>query len=284
MARLRRLEWGVRQKTSGLLGGEYRSAFRGRGIEFDQVVRYEFGDDVRDIDWNVTAKLGQPYRKQFIEEREVTVLLLVEDTPALLFGSGTRSKREAVLDMATLLSLLCAQNRDRLGIVVAHPTRSWVRPPVRGRGRIHHACAHLLGLPAPSMPSPPVELPWKTLFHAAPRHALLVWLGDFPPRPAPESWLAIARRYETVGIRVEDPWERSLPKNLRSHAFDPVTGGLAWIDGSSSVQQRAHAAWNAARDQAFEKLFPAQRQRLTMTPDEPTLDALIRLLRRRARP
>src|SRR5215212_10532756 len=87
LALLRQLEWRVRHAVENVLSGEYRSAFRGRGMEFDQVVKYEFGDDVRDIDWNVTARLGEPYRKKFVEEREVTLLLVFEDSPSLGFGS-----------------------------------------------------------------------------------------------------------------------------------------------------------------------------------------------------
>src|SRR5471030_3272384 len=93
LAILRQLEWRVRHSVENVLSGEYRSTFRGRGMEFDQVVRYEFGDDVRDIDWNVTARLGEPYRKKFVEEREVTVLVVLEDSPTLCFGSEAESKR-----------------------------------------------------------------------------------------------------------------------------------------------------------------------------------------------
>ena len=102
LALLRRLEWRVRHAVENVLSGEYRSAFRGRGMEFDQVVKYEFGDDVRDIDWNVTARLGEPFRKKFVEEREVTLLLVFEDSPSLLFGSGAQSKREALLEIAAI--------------------------------------------------------------------------------------------------------------------------------------------------------------------------------------
>ena len=100
---LRQLEWRVRHAVETVLSGEYRSTFRGRGMEFDQVVRYEFGDDVRDIDWNVTARLGEPYRKKFVEEREVTLMIVFEDTPTLQFGSGNESKREALLELAGLV-------------------------------------------------------------------------------------------------------------------------------------------------------------------------------------
>src|SRR5215216_7459334 len=98
LALLRQLEWRVRHAVENVLSGEYRSAFRGRGMEFDQVVKYEFGDDVRDIDWNVTARLGEPYRKKFVEEREVTLLLVFEDSLSLQFGSGKRTKRDALFE------------------------------------------------------------------------------------------------------------------------------------------------------------------------------------------
>src|SRR5512143_1122586 len=131
---LRKLEWRVRHTADSLLGGEYRSAFRGRGREFDQVVQYEWGDDVRDIDWNVTARRGEPYRKKFVEEREVSLLLVFEDSPSLQFGSSVLSKREALLELAGLVMLLGAVNRDRVGYVLASPQGYFVKEPVRGRG------------------------------------------------------------------------------------------------------------------------------------------------------
>src|SRR5476651_2369304 len=151
LALLRQLEWRVRHAVENVLSGEYRSAFRGRGMEFDQVVRYEFGDDVRDIDWNVTARLGEPYRKKFVEEREVTVLVVLEDTPSLQFGSGALSKREAALELAGMVMLLGAVNRDRVGFVRVTPDGYLLREPVRGRGPILHAAATLLSLPPPPL-------------------------------------------------------------------------------------------------------------------------------------
>ena len=117
-ALLRRLEWRVRHAVETVLTGEYRSSFRGRGMEFDQVVKYEFGDDVRDIDWNVTARLGEPYRKKFVEEREVCLLVVFEDTPSLQFGSEDRTRRDTLLELAASLMLLGAVNRDRVGVKI----------------------------------------------------------------------------------------------------------------------------------------------------------------------
>ena len=124
----------MKQAVENPLSGEYRSVFRGRGMEFDQVVRYTFGDDIRDIDWNVTARLGEPFRKKFVEERELTVLIVFEDTLSLQFGSGARTKRAALLELASLAMMLSAANRDRVGIVHAYPGGYKLTQPVRGRG------------------------------------------------------------------------------------------------------------------------------------------------------
>ncbi|MDD3179730.1 MAG: DUF58 domain-containing protein [Opitutaceae bacterium] len=308
LALLRRLEWRVRHAVETVLGGEYRSAFRGRGMEFDQVVKYTYGDDIRDIDWNVTARLGEPYRKKFIEEREVTLLLVFEDSVSLQFGSGPQSKREALLELAGLVMLLGAVNRDRVGFCYAGPGGHLLKQPVRGRGPILHAAATLLGRPAPGLESSPAAppspsslrpaasslapdasrlapqasaIPWRTLAHAAPRHSILIWLSDFPPRPAPEGWTVLSRRYQTMGFRVDDPWERALPEERVLTTYDPVSGRLVTLNGASAAQRAAHAAWVGQREDHFRTLFPDPLTRLVVGTWETRLDALVRFFHAR---
>jgi hypothetical protein len=318
---LRRLEWRVRHAVENVLSGEYRSAFRGRGMEFDQVVKYEFGDDVRDIDWNVTARLGEPYRKKFVEEREVTLVLVFEDSPSLQFGSSDLSKREALLELAGLVMLLGAVNRDRVGYVYAAPDGYHLKEPVRGRGPILHAASTLLGMPPPvlrdqpaaagagsAIPAPPIiappaappaaaakgvhggrrpaprpptcEIPWQLLARSAPRHSILIWLSDFPPREAPEGWGVLRRRYNTMGFRVDDPWERALPAGDTLVAYDPLAGRLVTLDGTAA-QRLAHAEWVKRRTAAFRDLFPDSLSRLIVSTEEPRLDALVRFFHAR---
>src|SRR6185369_12394566 len=262
LALLRRLEWRVRHAVENVLSGEYRSAFRGRGMEFDQVVRYEYGDDVRDIDWNVTARLGEPYRKKFVEEREVTLLVVFEDSPSLHFGSGAQSKREALLELAGLVMLLGAVNRDRVGFVHASPSGNLFREPVRGRGQIMHSAATLLARPAPAPTDGAAEIPWRFLARAAPKHSVMIWLSDFPPRardargsPTPEGWTVLQRRYQTMGFRVDDPWERAMPGGEMFAAYDPTAGRLVTLEGSAA-ERAAHAAWRTEREDAWQTLFP----------------------------
>lgn len=280
LALLRQLEWRVRHAVENVLSGEYRSAFRGRGMEFDQVVKYEFGDDVRDIDWNVTARLGEPYRKKFVEEREVTLLLVFEDSPSLHFGSGEQSKREALLELAGLVMLLGAVNRDRVGFVHASPSGNLFREPVRGRGQILHSAATLLVRPAPAPTEPPPEIPWRFLARAAPKHSVLIWLGDFPPGPHPEGWTVLQRRYQTMGFRVDDPWERALPAGESFAAYDPLAGRLVTLEGSAA-ERAAHAAWRREREEHWHALFPDPFGRLVVGTDQNRLDALVRFFHAR---
>jgi uncharacterized protein (DUF58 family) len=282
LALLRQLEWRVRHAVENMLSGEYRSAFRGRGMEFDQVVRYEFGDDVRDIDWNVTARLGEPYRKKFVEEREVTLLIVFEDTPSLNFGSGAQTKREALLELAGLVMLLGAVNRDRVGFVRAAPGGHLFREPVRGRGAILHAAATLLAQPAPDPSAGAPEIPWRLLSRAAPKHSVMIWLGDFAPREKPDGWTVLQRRYQTMGFRVEDPWERELPRDGLFAAYDPTAGRLVTLEGSAA-ERAAHAKWRRERDESWQTLFPDPLSRLVVGADQNRLDALVKFFHARMR-
>jgi len=286
---------------------------------------YEFGDDVRDIDWNVTARLGEPYRKKFVEERELTLLLLFEDSPSLNFGSGSKTKREALLELAGLLMLLGAVNRDRVGFIhsaldAGGTPRLHFRTPVRGRGAILHSAAQLLALPAPPPLSalPPPTAPSGRATEAAdtlgalgtalrqinrsravPKHSVLVWLGDFAPRAQPEGWPVIQRRFQTMGFRVDDPWERSFPAELGGRgdrggllgglpsgaalaAYDPLAGRLVTLEDSPAARA-AHATWQREREEAWAALFPAAHNRLAVSTEDDQLDALVRFFHARMR-
>ncbi len=282
LAALRRLEWRVRHAVETSLGGGYRSAFRGRGMEFDQVVKYTYGDDVRDIDWNVTARLGEPYRKKFVEEREVTVLLVFEDTPSLQFGSAAVTKREALLELAGLLLLLAGINRDRIGLAHLRPEGPVLTPPVHGRGPIHHLASRLF-----SAAPPPLAGPSSSTFNLSalsaltPRHSIVVWLSDHPARPLPEGWAALRRRCTLLGLRIDDPWDRAYPEPDRPlAAFDPLSGRLVTL-GRGHAERVAHARWREARDTSLATWFPDPFARHAVSTEENRLDSLVRFFRRR---
>ncbi len=277
LAKLGQYEWRMKQQVSNPLTGEYRSVFRGKGMEFDQVVRYTYGDDVRDIDWKVTARMREPYRKKFVEERELTILLIFEDQLSLQFGSGGRSKREALLELLCQIMLLAAQNRDRVGIIHARPGGHVLTKPVRGRAAIMHAAAKLLAEPAPALnDTRPVRVPWRFVGQAVPRHSVMVWGGDFAPQAEPPGWTLLKGRYRALGFRVDDPWERALPTGKPLTIYDPAAQHLIVLDPSAKDQRAAHAEWGAKRDAKFTALFRDPRERLVVTTDASMPEALAR--------
>jgi hypothetical protein len=176
--------------------------------------------------------------------------------------------------------LLGAVNRDRVGFVHASPTGNLVREPVRGRGAIMHAAATLLSRPAPAPTDAAPEIPWRFLARAAPKHSVLLWLGDFPPRPEPDGWTVLQRRYQTMGFRVDDPWDRALPAQETFAAYDPSAGRLVTLEGNAA-ERAAHAEWALLREAAWQKLFPDRLSRLVVGTDENRLDALVRFFHAR---
>jgi uncharacterized protein (DUF58 family) len=281
---LPRLEWQVRHAVETALSGDYRSVFRGRGMEFDQVVKYSWGDDLREIDWNVTARLGEPYRKKFVEEREVSVILVFEDSPALQFGSAGRSRRDTLIELAVLLMLIGSVNRDRIGLMYASPTGSWFRRPVPGRAATFQTAALLLGQPAPPPDGPAaVAVPWHVILRAASRQSVLAWLGPFAPAPEPDDWGALCRRYQTVGFRADDPWDVALPPRARIPVFDPVAGRVTELDTATAANRAAHAGWTHRREEHFSGLFGRLHDRVALGTEESVIAALVRFFHQRAR-
>jgi hypothetical protein len=182
--------------------------------------------------------------------------------------------------------MLGAVNRDRVGFLYASPAGYTLKEPVRGRGQILHAAATLLGQSAPvienrELPTESSFVPWRLLAKAAPRHSIMIWLGDFPPRIAPEGWSVLSRRYQTMGFRVDDPWERELPSDRVLTTYDPVAGRIVTLNGATTAQRTAHAAWGQQRDDAFRAIFPAPLSRLVVGTHESRLDALVRFFHAR---
>jgi hypothetical protein len=169
-----------------------------------------------------------------------------------------------------------------VGFVHASPDGPLFREPVRGRGAILHAAASLMGRAAPSPAAPAPEIPWRFIAKAAPKHSVLLWLGDFPPRSEPEGWAVLRRRYQTMGFRVDDPWERELPSEGRMTAYDPASGRLVTLEGGTA-DRAAHSEWRAKRDESFESLFPDPLSRLVVSTADDRFDALVRFFHRRMR-
>jgi len=282
LSALRRLEWQLRgRRVHSSLVGEHRSIFRGRGMELDQVVKYAFGDDIRDVDWKVTARLGDIYRKLFVEDREITIFVVVSDAPALQFGSGRASKRDVLFDLAGLAMMLAIVNRERVALLHASPDNVRLFPPTRRRARIMAAIAELFAAPVPD-PAIPQPFDFSPIFpHAIPRGALILWLGDVPATLPPSEWAAIRRHHHVIGIRVEDEWERAGPAFDGFMAYDPSARDLVWIEDTPAARA-AHLAWREERERIWAAWWPIATDRLTVDSNADPLAALVGFLRKRA--
>jgi uncharacterized protein (DUF58 family) len=283
-ALLQRLEWRARHAVTNIVSGDYRSAFRGRGMEFDQVVKYGWGDDPRDIDWNVTARLGEPYRKRFVEERDLSVTFVFEDSPALQFGSDGRTRRDTLLEAAVLLMLISSINKDRVGLMYTSPGKSWFQRALPGRKDTLRLASTLFAQEPPPLDGSsacPVE--WRMMRKIASRGSVLLWLGPFAPAPMPEAWRQLQQRYQAVGIRADDPWDTELPEDAQFAAYDPLAGRLTTIDTSAPAERAAHRRWRGAREAHFAHLFPRLDDRLKLSNTEDPLQALVAYFHRHRR-
>lgn len=277
---LSRLEWRVRRAINSNLMGNYRSVFKGRGMEFDQVVKYQWGDDLRDIDWKVTARLGVPHRRQFIEERDLTVIVVFEDSPALDFGSAGRTRREVLLEAAALFMLLGGINRDRIALHYTSPAGAWTQRAAAGRRSVLRTASRLLEQsPAPLDGAAQCEPDWRILRRLAASGSVLLWFGPFVDGELPPRWRELQARYRTVGIRADDPWDSAMPRGLKFSAYDPLDGCVTTVDTSDPAQRRAHAIWRTRRDAYIENLFPRSADRLKVPVSADPLQALVEFFR-----
>ncbi len=278
---LRRLEWHVGHRRLGSpFGGQHRSTFRGRGMEFEEVVKYAYGDDIRDVDWNVTARRGEPYRKVFSEEREATLFVVVNDDPTLQFGSGSAAKREVLLELAGLMLMLALVHRERAALLHVTPHGENFMAPTRTRSRISAAIGALFAGTPPDLSSLPNASASPLLGGRAPKSALIAYFGEIPAEAAPREWAALRRHHTVLGVRVEDEWERSGPNVERFMAYDPTARRLVWV-AASAAARATHAAWRAAREQTWQSWWPNAAERLTVDAAGDPLGAFTRFLRTR---
>ncbi len=281
---LKRLHWTHKRPSPGALAGDYRSAFRGRGVEFDQVVKYSYGDDMRTIDWNVTARRGEPYRKQFIEERELTFHVLFEDGAGMNFGTGIRTRRESALGIFALLAQLCVNNRDRLAVTYIGTEVEWHERAVRGRSSIYALAQRIFDSEPSEWGAIGEERVFKVLrtcLRVLPKHSIFVWISDFAPRQISPQWALLRKKFMCIGIRPDDAWDLQTPKLGVYPVLDPDSGEVMTLDWRQTAVRRRHEKWREAREEYFANLFPSRLDRLSLPPDSEPVQAFYKFLEAR---
>lgn len=277
------------------LAGDYHSTFKGQGVEFDEVRPYQAGDDVRTIDWNVTAKTGVPYIKRFAEERELTILFLVDVSGSQGYGSVRRSKMELAAEVTALLALTAIRNQDKIGLVLFSDRIVKYIPPRKGRDAVMRLVREVLAAEDDAQGGTDIAGALKFLNGVQKRRAVVFLVSDFlmpgvrtakqlDGQAVARLLRATARRHDLVGVPVSDPAERTLPDVGLVELEDPETGELVLVDTSSAAVRRAFAARAASEDEELRTFFlKTGIETLPVATDRPYVDAVRALFRRRAR-
>jgi uncharacterized protein (DUF58 family) len=256
---LNRLEWTVLRRLDGLLQGEYRTLFLGHGVELAELREYEVGDDVRYIDWNVTARMDTTYVRQYQEEREITAWFLLDLTPSLDFGTARARKGEVLVDIVATLARILSRRGNRVGAILYGAGVEGVLRPAGGRAQVLHLI-HLLTARAPLRQAPLTRL--GELLEASAqtikRRSLVFVVSDFISAPGWERPLAdLSRRHEVLAIRLTDPRETELPEIGFVVMQDAETGDHLWVDTGDRRFRARFRAVAAQRESAWDAAFRA---------------------------
>ncbi|QYK49518.1 MAG: DUF58 domain-containing protein [Phycisphaeraceae bacterium] len=279
---VRRLHVMTRRRVSDLFTGEYHSAFKGHGIEFAEVREYEPGDDVRSIDWNVTARTGKTFIKRFVEERQLTAMVCVDLSRSGMFGTTGKTKRRLEIESAAILAMAASQNQDRVGLLLFTDRVEKFVPPKKGTSHCQRLMRDLLAH-APAGRGTDLRPALDHLAHMLRRRSVIFLISDFDCPPCNTQLSVLARRHDVVAISVNDPREFQFPSVGLVDVVDPETGATRTIDlGSRGT--RAYAAQRLAdRDRREAHLASSGVDRVTLSTERSAVPELAAYFRRRER-
>ena len=286
---LRRLEWRVLRRLDGRLQGDFRTVFRGTGVDVADLREYQFGDDLRHIDWNVTARMDTPYVREYLEDREVTAWLLLDCSPSMEFGPVERRKHVVLTEVAATVAQLLASAGNRVGAVLFDTAVEEMIPPASGRNQVLRILARML--PATGAGRPPATGPTdlaaalRAALGILRRRSLLVIVSDFLSEPGWQGPLGqLARRHDVVAVQVVDRREFDLPAAGMIYVEDAETGEIIFVDtDDADFQRRLRAAADERQAALVADLRSAGLDLFTVSTDEDLVRALFRIARLRRR-
>lgn len=286
LKRVRKIEIKTRGLSNEIFAGKYHTAFRGRGMSFSEVREYRAGDDVRDIDWNVTARSRKPHIKVYEEERELTMMLVVDVSGSRMFGSNELLKKNVITEIAAVLAFSAAQNNDKVGCIFFSDRVEKFIPPKKGRQHILMIIRELVGF-KPEGRGTSLSEPLRFLAAVSKKRTTAFLLSDFMDSEADatafeEALKITSGRHDLVGIRVYDQREQELPDVGILELEDAESGKKVWIDSSSRRVREAYANDWARRNQRIETVLKQNRvDTATVATDEDYVAALIKLFKQR---
>ncbi|MCA9773135.1 MAG: DUF58 domain-containing protein [Myxococcales bacterium] len=284
LRRVRRIELITRGKVKEKLGGEYHSSFKGQGIDFDDFREYQAGDEVRAIDWNVTARMGEPFVKVFREERELTVMLVVDKSGSEAFGSALQTKKELIAEVSALIAFSAISNNDRVGAILFTDTVEKFIPPKKGKKHVLRLIRDLLHF-EPQGKATDVGAALEFLNRVATRKSLVFLISDFIAEGYARSLNQTARRHDLIAVNVSDPLERAMPAAQGLLWLEDLETGEPFVlDTASEAFRRYYGDRRAASQESRRREFARRRiDQIDISTDADYVPRLVDFFRKRSR-
>lgn len=282
LKRVRQIEIKTRGLSNNIFAGQYHSAFKGKGMSFSEVREYQYGDDVRDIDWNVTARYNKPFVKVFEEERELTVMLLIDVSNSLDFGTVKQLKKDMVTGIAATLAFSAIQNNDKIGVIFFSDRIEKFIPPKKGRKHILYIIRELLDF-KPESKRTDIKMAVEYLTNVIKKRCTTFMISDFIDENDFRNALTIAnRKHDIVAIQVYDRRMAELPDVGLMKVRDAETGHEQWIDTSSRALRRAHNDWWIQRQGVLNETFTKSNvDSVSIRTDQDYVKSLLNLFAKR---
>ena len=281
--KVRKIEIKTRGLSHNIFAGQYHSAFKGRGMSFSEVREYQYGDDVRDIDWNVTARFNKPYIKVFEEERELTVMLLVDLSSSLDFGTVNQTKRDMVTEIAATLAFAAIQNNDKIGVIFFTDKIEKFIPPQKGRKHILYIIRELINF-EPQSQKTDIKVSLEFLTNAIKKRCTAFMISDFIDGSDYRNAMTIAnRKHDLVAIQVYDRRLANMPKIGLVKFRDAETGEEMYVDTSSPKVQAHQREWWKAQVARLNEIFNKSRvDSVSISTEQDYVKALLNLFAKRS--
>lgn len=254
LKQVKQIEIHTRGVVNDVFSGEYHSVFKGRGMEFSEVREYNFGDDIRNIDWNVTARFGHPYIKIFEEERELTVILLVDMSGSLVFGSVEKTKQQIAAELSAILAFSALKNNDKVGLILFTDRIEKFVPPRKGKSHSLRIIREVLSF-EPQGKATNIRQALEYFNHTIKKKAIVFLISDYIDGGYDKILRIVGKKHDLIGIVLCDPREKSLPKAGLIKFRDAETGEIRYLDTSDNIVQKSiseeNKQWTEYRRQLF---------------------------------
>lgn len=282
LKRVRQIEIKTRGLSSNIFAGEYHTAFKGRGMMFSEVREYQFGDDIRNIDWNVTARFNHPYIKVFEEEREMTVMLLIDVSGSREFGTTWRFKKNIITEMAAVLAFSAIQNNDKAGVIFFSDKIEKFIPPKKGKKHILHIIRELISF-TPEERKTDISGVLKYLTNAIKKRCTTFVISDFIDENFEDALKIANQKHDVVALRVFDPREAEMPDIGFVQFKDAETGNYQWINTSNRKNREMYHQWWTDNEQRIKSVFTrCGIDNVAVKTDEDYVKALMSLFKKRS--